>query len=474
MNVKITKFLFLIFAFIPCWLFAQEGSENNTNTNANANTQNQTVEQRIADIMGDSQDSQASTDVEICNPKDYADGFKCYNRNYARLSEETAQLTKRKQDVEARLAQCKDTCREKSRLDAELTRLNSQITSANRQMEGLKQFRSQLTANKREYDSAVKNVKKQNQLVSLQIGLNGAATTFLGYRCIQCLKNAKACFSTEGSTQWSGWSCVGTAMAAAQMASAAGNRGSLDDIEKKLNNYNYQITAPSVGNPSGGIASPWPDAPKPACYGPLCVQGKPPDITFTMPEAMGDALKEYCKEGKDCVKKIGKGKASIAFKDFDSDLAQDKFSSLPASQKKAFNKAVSQAQSEVYGKELAALGLLDPKEASKAKQEDEDSQDSQIQLANGFMSGGSLGTKKALAKKKKKKVDPHAVALKRKLSGLFDQFQNQKSNGKGVAPSKSVTLGEDTIGVLNDNIFHMIHERYQERNTKDQFISNPS
>ena len=51
---------------------------------------------------------------------------------------------------------------------------------------------------------------------------------------------------------------------------------------------------------------------------------------------------------------------------------------------------------------------------------------------------------------------------------LLAQFRNSKK--KKIKKQKSVSLGEDEIGISQDNIFFMVHRRYKERDKAEQFI----
>ncbi len=54
----------------------------------------------------------------------------------------------------------------------------------------------------------------------------------------------------------------------------------------------------------------------------------------------------------------------------------------------------------------------------------------------------------------------------KKFKSLFDQFKN----GKEFLSKKSITVGQDQVGVAQDNIFLMVNRRYKERRKSKQFI----
>ena len=55
------------------------------------------------------------------------------------------------------------------------------------------------------------------------------------------------------------------------------------------------------------------------------------------------------------------------------------------------------------------------------------------------------------------------------FKSVFDQFRKNKKN---KFAGKTVTVGKDQVGVVQDNIFLMVHRRYQERRTQKQFIES--
>lgn len=57
---------------------------------------------------------------------------------------------------------------------------------------------------------------------------------------------------------------------------------------------------------------------------------------------------------------------------------------------------------------------------------------------------------------------------KKAFKNLWKQFNNQQK--KPQKNKKSVMAGQDTVGIMQDNIFLMIHRRYQEREDSHQFI----
>ena len=80
--------------------------------------------------------------------------------------------------------------------------------------------------------------------------------------------------------------------------------------------------------------------------------------------------------------------------------------------------------------------------------------------ANG---AGSFGGANLGASAKKKKRRNH-------FKNLLSQFRANKEKKHG--DQISISLGDQTIGIAQDNIFAMVHRRYQERKTKKEFLEN--
>ena len=57
--------------------------------------------------------------------------------------------------------------------------------------------------------------------------------------------------------------------------------------------------------------------------------------------------------------------------------------------------------------------------------------------------------------------------------GLSGASSTGKKDGKSDIAGMSVKMGKDRVGVSQDNIFHMIHRRYQQKRKKQHFIEVP-
>ena len=92
----------------------------------------------------------------------------------------------------------------------------------------------------------------------------------------------------------------------------------------------------------------------------------------------------------------------------------------------------------------------------------------------GFLSGGSTSAGRSAATpsaggsgRRKPTVDDDMKAVQ----GLMAQFMNKKKKKKKAGlKTESKLLGKSQIGVARDNIFLMVHRRYQERRGENEFI----
>ena len=89
----------------------------------------------------------------------------------------------------------------------------------------------------------------------------------------------------------------------------------------------------------------------------------------------------------------------------------------------------------------------------------------------GFLSGGgtragrSPGVKGGSGRRPRKDTDDD---VNKAVQGLMAQFMNKKKKKAGGEEAK--LFGDSQIGVAQDNIFMMVHRRYQERRGENEFI----
>ena len=88
-------------------------------------------------------------------------------------------------------------------------------------------------------------------------------------------------------------------------------------------------------------------------------------------------------------------------------------------------------------------------------------------LAGGAVrSGGAGGTSGGGRKARRARAEDD---VGKAVKGLMAQFMQKKKKKKGLT-GKSKTMGNSQIGVARDNIFLMIHRRYQERRGESEFL----
>jgi len=121
---------------------------------------------------------------------------------------------------------------------------------------------------------------------------------------------------------------------------------------------------------------------------------------------------------------------------------------IPTEQKKAINSKVMAQLKKDYPKLMKDL----------LEQTDPNEKFSKSSLIASAMAGDTETTKSSKAN-----FDPMAH-----MNKLLDQFLNK--NQKQEVAGKTITLGNDQVGNIQDNIFFMVHRRYQERRSKKQFI----
>lgn len=110
------------------------------------------------------------------------------------------------------------------------------------------------------------------------------------------------------------------------------------------------------------------------------------------------------------------------------------------------------------------LDSTNKKEKRLASKEGGDRSDSSLEdryLAEGSLSGNKDSSNNLLADLDAKK--------KKGFENLFAQFRDHKGTKKSKL--KSISLGQNEIGISQDNIFFMVHRRYKERSKAEQFIS---
>ena len=62
---------------------------------------------------------------------------------------------------------------------------------------------------------------------------------------------------------------------------------------------------------------------------------------------------------------------------------------------------------------------------------------------------------------------------KRPYKNLMSQFRGRKKLKRDIVGEKSITFGEDKIGVTEDNIFLMVNKTYEEHRKANEFIEDP-
>ena len=67
-------------------------------------------------------------------------------------------------------------------------------------------------------------------------------------------------------------------------------------------------------------------------------------------------------------------------------------------------------------------------------------------------------------------VDSGATKRRDSFKDLLSQFRSKKKNNKLLEDQKTVNLAGEEIGISQDNIFAMVHRRYQKHQKEKEFI----
>ena len=91
----------------------------------------------------------------------------------------------------------------------------------------------------------------------------------------------------------------------------------------------------------------------------------------------------------------------------------------------------------------------------------------------GFLSGGATASGRSAASSSGSSRGRRRIKsgddVNKAVQGLMAQFMNKKKK-KAAPKAESKLLGKSQIGVARDNIFHMVHRRYQERRGESEFF----
>ena len=335
--------------------------------------------------------------------------------------------------------------------------LDSQISSQNQQCQG-----QALNIQKRKIEDANAKVKKHNRdtkMLGLASGAIGAVV----------LKQGLAPCPTQRGCDWPkiAIGTAGIAMGIKLFNKTKELDKVVDEITDTANtcvgaNCTPPPPPPGTTPPAGGVGTTLlsgtttlPDLPpfancEPSCPCPGEPDKLPPNCKIVNDE---DGTKLTYGEDKD---KDGFGDEQITAAD------AGKYRNNPGVQA-----AVALAKAP-YADMLAEL--------EEDMEEDEEllaeADESAAAAGEGFLSGGATAPGRSAASSSASGRRRHRGKgddVNKTVQGLMAQFLNKKKK-KAAPKTESKLLGNSKIGVARDNIFHMVHRRYQERRGEREFF----
>ncbi|MGI9549238.1 MAG: hypothetical protein ACR2M7_04615, partial [Bdellovibrionales bacterium] len=229
----------------------------------------------------------------------------------------------------------------------------------------------------------------------------------------------------------------------------------------------YYDTSRDMNEPRLHLLDTPPTTPPDACTGSLCDPTAPSDgenplsrITISKPDIdKFNSLLEESPECDDCMKITPDGKIKVTNPDGIKvsksnpvvKKATDEFmADLKKNNPSLFNKL----------KQLEEEGKLGDEEEEVVEEVEE-------AFAGKFVAGKAARSVASNSSRRSSRYKDKDDSLD--FKSVFDQFRKNKKN---KFAGKTVTVGKDQVGVVQDNIFLMVHRRYQERRTQKQFIES--
>ncbi len=346
------------------------------------------------------------------------------------LSQEILQLKQEIGELKTTLQDCRSCASEKVLLSQKEALLEAKEAESNHYQR--EATLDNIDAQKQE--SAKDQVTKQKRKTKDWAVINGIASALFFMR-------AKKAAGTPAAAYWE-WAGMATGGLAAALAI---QYLTIQDKEKKFSDRSNSLQ---------NEENPEPENP---CNTPICK--KITDLIETNPspgELQGGLNEILGCPPADCPSldslngpEAPNGKNGIKVK-----RGSDLFKNLNPSQQKAVKKMMD----DIKAKE-PHLFDEEEEETEEASTSDPSKSFGAFQPGNRLI--GSVSEIEGEKKRKRKSPDTF-----KKFQSLFDQFKKKKITTSG----KTVTVGKDKVGVIEDNIFLLMHRRYQERRKNKQFI----
>ena len=180
----------------------------------------------------------------------------------------------------------------------------------------------------------------------------------------------------------------------------------------------------------------------------------------TPEELLSHLEDEYCSDGG-CEISIDPGKKSVTLKKKNGET----FSSEDFDEEMLSHPKAQAIMSKALGSSNDLGGGLEPQDIT-IEEEVEEEDEKEKASSQTPMSSGDFVSSEAFMN-----TDESSGGYDAHSSGLLEQFQKLKSNrkiAKSIENSKS--FKKDKIGIAEDNIFMMVHKRYQKHRKANSFI----
>ena len=358
------------------------------------------------------------------------------------LEKTISELEKRKVDLEAQIKSC-------SRSNCSAKRIE------------LSTVKSNLSVSKSKLEVAQSNLGAQTQRESLQTQQGKEDRDSKKTMSKQKKLNNAVAVANVGMAAWMFKSCSGGTvpvycmMGAMNLIQAAGTLNSNNGLEKTRSSFDS-------GASLLGSLDDSPTLTNPTCTGPSCsavpiafenLSDRLVELNSTL--GCADPCLELAPDGT-----INPVRTPSGVKIEKSDSDPNRFT---AAQKKEMQKIADNFRNNNKGLFAEAEALLN--------EEDLDSNEVGLnmkKLVGDFTPGAGGSSANALVGNEEDGVREKSISDQ--VNDLLSQFK-QKKGARGLA-GKTVTVGKDQVGIVQDNIFLMVHRRYQEKRTNKEFIES--